>query len=193
MLWATVALVAGSTIVRFATARSLDAPWIAPDETIYALLGRSLWTDGSLSLPGADTAFVSLVYPALIGLPLTLFGPAAGLAAVQAVQALVMSCVALVVYLWGRQVIGAPWALVAASLSILIPGLSYSGLVMSETVFYLVISVALWLLWRTLVEPSAARQTVLLAAVAVALLTRVQAVGLIPAILTAIVLHRVFT
>ena len=50
---ALVLLIAVSTGVRFWAARGMDLPWIAPDETIYALLGRSLWEDGSPSLLGA--------------------------------------------------------------------------------------------------------------------------------------------
>ena len=181
-------LVVASAAARFAVARGVDAPWIAPDETIYALLGRALWSDGSLSLLGEDAPFYSLVYPALIGLPLSVFGPSAGLAAVQAMQAVAMSAVALVVFAWGRGLVGDRWALVAATLSVLIPGLSYTGFLMSETAFYLVVTLALWALWRVLVLPSPRRQAVLVVAIAAAVLTRVQALALIPAVLLAIAL-----
>ena len=191
--WVLTAVVVASAVTRFAVARGVDAPWIAPDETIYALLGRSLWSSARLSLLGGDTSFYSLVYPALIGLPLSLFGPAAGLVAVQAVQAVVMSAVAIIVFAWGRPVVGAPWALAAAVLSVLIPGLSYAGLLMSETVFYLVIALALWALWAVLARPSPHRQVLLLAAMGLAFLTRVQAVGLIPAVFVAIALFCIFT
>jgi hypothetical protein len=69
---ALVLLIAVSAAVRFWAARGMDLPWIAPDETIYALLGRSLWEDGSPTLLGAPASNYSFVYPALIGLPLTL-------------------------------------------------------------------------------------------------------------------------
>ena len=96
--------------VRFWAARGLDLPWIAPDETIYALLGRSLWEDGRPSLLGTAASSYSFVYPALIGLPLTLGNLANGVIAVQALGALLMSATALVVYLWGtrpaRSVVG---------------------------------------------------------------------------------------
>ena len=46
---ALAGLVAISALVRFWAALRLDVPWISPDETVYALLGRSLWgEDGSL-------------------------------------------------------------------------------------------------------------------------------------------------
>ena len=46
-LVALVLIFAVSASLRFGVARGFDPPWIAPDETIYALLGRSLWEDGS--------------------------------------------------------------------------------------------------------------------------------------------------
>ena len=187
------AVVVASAAARFAVARGVEAPWISPDETIYALLGRSLWSSGSLSLLGAETPFYSFVYPALIGLPLSWWGPEAGLVAVQAIQAAVMSSVAVVVYAWGRRVVSEAWALLAAVLSVLIPGLSYTALLMSETVFYLAIALALWALWAVLVHPWPRRQVLLLGAVGLALLTRVQALGLIPAALLAIALFCAFT
>ena len=191
--WLAVAVVVvASTLVRIWIARGVEAPWIAPDETIYALLGRSLWHSGSLSLLGGDTGFYSLVYPAVIGLPLSVLGPSSGLAAVQAIQALAMSSVAVVVFAWGRRVTGDAWALVAAVLTVLIPGLSYAGLLMTETMFYPVTALALWALWGVLVSPSLARQGVFVIAAGLAVLTRVQALALLPAAVIAVGLFCVF-
>ena len=47
-----VALVVASTLVRAWVGGGVEAPWIFPDEVTYALLGRSLWDPGSLSLLG---------------------------------------------------------------------------------------------------------------------------------------------
>jgi hypothetical protein len=186
------AVVVVSTLVRVWVARGVEAPWIAPDETIYALLGRSLWRSGSLSLLGGGTGIYSLVYPSVIGVPLSLFGPSSGLAVAQAVQAFAMSSVALVVFAWGRRIVGESWALVAAVLAVLIPGLSYVGLLMTETVFYPVVALALWALWSVLVQPSLARQGLFILATALAVATRVQALALLPAAVLAIALFCAF-
>lgn len=92
-----------------------------------------------------------------------------------------MSSVAFVVFAWGRRVTGDAWALVAAVLAVLVPGLSYAGLLMTETMFYPVVALALWALWNVLVRPSLARQGVFVVAVGFAVLTRVQAIALLPA------------
>ncbi len=135
-LIAVVLLAAVSAALRFWATRGLDVPWIAPDESIYALLGRSLWEDGSPSLLGAAGRSYSLVYSALVGLPLTLDDLGAGVTIAQAVGALLMSATALVVYLWGRGPLGAWWAVVAAGLTVAVPGLAYSGFLMSEVAIY---------------------------------------------------------
>ncbi len=44
------ALVLASAGVRFAVSSSFTVPWIAPDEMVYAEIGRSLWEHGDLSL-----------------------------------------------------------------------------------------------------------------------------------------------
>ncbi|MGZ8794706.1 MAG: glycosyltransferase family 39 protein [Gaiellaceae bacterium] len=170
----------------------MEAPWIFPDEATYALLGRSLWRSDSLSLVGGVTGGYSLFYPAVLGVPLSVLGPSSGLAVAQVGQALAMSSVALVVFAWGRRVMDETWALVAAALAVCIPGLAYSASFMTETLFYPVVTLALWALWRLLVEPSLARQGVFVGATAVAVLTRAQAVGLLAAALLAVALFCAF-
>src|SRR5436189_5207705 len=87
-------LVAASSVLRFWAATGIPTPWIAPDELIYAELGRSLYAHGTLSLLGHRTSFFSLVYPALAGVPLSVPNVAVGYTLLKAVQALVMSLAA---------------------------------------------------------------------------------------------------
>ncbi|HEY6054278.1 MAG TPA: glycosyltransferase family 39 protein [Gaiellaceae bacterium] len=179
------ALVALSAGLRFAAARGIPTPWIAPDEMFYALLGRSLWEHGSLNVLGGPTPFYSLVYPALAGLPLSLGSVHAGYTALKAVQAVAMSLTAVPVYLWGRSLMRPGWALAAAALTLAIPGLGYSGLVMTEVAFYPLLVVTAWATARALAEPTPRRQALLLAASALLVATRLQALVLVAAVPTA--------
>ncbi len=188
-LVAVVLLFAVSAGLRFWVARGFDMPWIAPDESIYALLGRSLWEDGSPSLLGAAGGSYSVVYSALIGLPLTLGDLGAGVTIAQAVGALVMSATALAVYLWGRGSLGAWWAVAAAGLTLAGPGLAYSGFIMSEVAIYPLATVALWAIASTLARPSYARQALAAAAIVVALATHVRLVALVPTLFAAVALQ----
>lgn len=182
---ALAALVVASAGLRFLAALAIPGPWITPDETLYGLLGRDLWGRGSLTVLGQAVPYYSLVYPALIGLPLQLADVELGYRIVQALQALVLSATAVPVYLWGRTAMAQRWALVAAGLSVAIPGLAYAGLLMTEAAFYPAMTLAAWATARALERPSLQRQALLAGAVALAVATRLQALALLPALVTA--------
>lgn len=166
-------------------ARSLDAPWIAPDEFIYSLIGRSSWSTGGVSVFGGNAPFYGL-YPHLIGVPLALLGPSTGLAVMQVTQVIVASSAIVVVYAWARQVTSTGWALAAAGMTSALPGLAYTGLLMTESLFFVLVSIALWTLARALVEPTIRRQGVMLAVVLLASTVRLQAVVLVPTIVLSV-------
>jgi hypothetical protein len=168
------ALVAASAAARYAAARGIETPWIVPDEHVYAELGRSLWEHGTLELLGTPTRFYSLVHPALVGLPLTLGDAALGYELAKALCCLVMSLVAVPVYLWGRTLMPRPWAVSAAALALATPPLAYSGLLLTEVTFYPVLMLAAFALARAVERPTAARQLLFVAATALAAATRLQ-------------------
>ena len=97
-----------------------------------------------------------------------------------------MSLAAVPVYLWGRSLVSARLALLPAALTLLLPGLVYSGLVMSEVLFYPVFVVAAWAMARAIERPSVGRQALLVAAIVLAVLTRLQAFVLVPGLVTAV-------
>jgi hypothetical protein len=181
-----VVLVVTSSVVRFSLSRGVAAPWIAPDEHVYGLVGRSLVGGDGLAILGERVPYYSLLYPLFVGIPFLATDVADGVTAVQALQALVMSATAVPVFLWTRPLAGSRAALLAATLTVLMPGLAYSGLLMSEAVYYLAAVVAAWSLAACLRDPSIARQAVLLGAVGVALATRLQAIGFVGAIVLAL-------
>jgi hypothetical protein len=183
-----VALVGVSTVVRSWAGLRVPSPWVAADEMIYAELGRSLWEDGRLDILGADAAFYSLVHPMLIGLPLALFETATGYDVARVLQALAMSLTAVPVFLWGRTLMSERWALAASALTLAIPGLAYSGLLMTETVFYGAVTLAAWATANALVRPSPRAHALVVGAIVLAVLTRLQALVLVPAFVLAVVL-----
>ncbi len=185
--WAALAaLVAVSTLVRWLAAWQVGSPWIAPDEIVYTLLGRSLWETGRLTILGGATGFYSLLYPTLVGLPLSLDDVAAGRRILQGLQALAMSLTAVPVFLWARTLVRPRWALAAAALALTVPPLAYSGLVMTETLYLPLATLALYLLARALVEPIAANQIRLAAVITLVLATRLQGLVLLPVAATAL-------
>lgn len=188
---ALAGLVAVSTAARSLAGLRIDGLWIVPDEMIWAELGRSLWEDGALRVFG-ETQVFGLVYPALVGAPLTLAGLEAGYDALKVLQALVMSLAAVPVYLWSRRLAGSGWALAAAALTLAIPGLLYSGLVLSEVAFYPVMILVAWAMASALESPTRGRQALLVGAVVLAAATRLQALVLPLVLVTALVFQAVF-
>jgi len=185
--WGVLALlVLVSAILRFWAGKAIPVPWIAPDELVYGLLGQGLYRDGELTVLGGPTAFYSLVYPALVGLPLSLGDLERGYTLLKGIQALVMSLTAVPVYFWARRLSSNGWAFVAAALTLALPGLAYSGLIMTEVAFYPVMTLAAWALATALARPTRRNQVVLVAAIATATATRLQAVVLVPVLLTAL-------
>ena len=181
-------LVFGSTLVRFAAARGVHTPWIMPDEVIYAELGESLYASGRFEVLHEHIGFFGLVFPALVGGPLSVFDLERGYYWLKLLQALVMSLTAVPVYLWTRSLARPAWALVAAALTVAVPGLAYSGLVMTEVAFYPALVLAAWALARALERPTLRRQSWLVAAAALAAMTRLQAFVLLPVFVTAVAL-----
>ena len=182
-----LALVVCSAALRVAASRSLEAPWIAPDEMIYGLLGRSLWETGEGSLLGQPAPFYG-GYPLLVGLPLHLLDVATAVAAIQIGQAFLMSLAAAAVWAWARPLAGERWALAAAALTACLPALAYSGLLMSEAAFLPAATLALWMTARAIAQPSSGRQAALLGAIGLATAARLQGIVLVPILVTAALL-----
>ena len=187
--WALLGgLVTVSTVLRAIAGLDVPTPLIGPDEQIYAQLGQSIYEEGRFELWGEPNRFYTLTYPLYVGLSLAYGDIEIGYAMLKVFQALVMSLTAVPVYLWGRRLTTRGWALVAAALTLVVPGLAYSGLVMTEVLFYPVATLAAWASAAALERPTARRQLVAAALILVATATRLQAVVFLPALASAIVL-----
>ena len=186
--WAWLAtLVAVSTLVRYAFARRMPAPWIMVDELIYSELAKSFAATGSFAVRevAAGGAY-GVVYPILISPAYALFDAVpTAYAAAKAINAVLVSLTAVPVYLLARTVLRPALALLAAALSLAIPSTLYAGTLMTENAFYPLFALAALALVRALERPSPIRVAILLAVASVAFLTRAQALVLVPAILTA--------
>jgi hypothetical protein len=186
---ALVALVGLSIVLRIFGALQVPSPWMTPDEQTYAALGRSFWLTGHLTVLGHPAPYLSLAYPLLIGAPLSLHDAHLGYAFAKALDAVVMSLAAVAVYGWGVKLMSRGWAVVAAGLTLALPGLAYSDFLMTETLFYPVVVLAAWASATALARPTLRNQALLLGALALAVATRLQAVVLVPAFVLALLLY----
>jgi dolichyl-phosphate-mannose-protein mannosyltransferase len=187
-----VGLVAVSTGLRLWAGLRVPSPWYTPDELVYGELGRSLYSLGRFEILGGTPSFYSLVYPALVGLPLNLSERELGYSLLKVLQAVVMSLTAVPVYLWGRTLMRPPAALAAAGLALAAPALAFTGFIMTEVVFYPVLTLAAWAFASALARPTLGNQALVVGAVLGAAMTRLQAIVLVPAFVLALGLKVAF-
>jgi hypothetical protein len=187
--WALLgALLFVSFAVRFYLALRDPAPWIFSDEVQYWEPAKAIAHTGRPAIRGVPgTGGFGVFYPALLAPAFLLFErlPDA-YEAVKAINSLLMSLVALPVFLLARRFAGRGLAFAAAALSVAIPAMTYTSNVMTENAFYPLTAFWLLALFRALERPTAQRQVVAVGVILPAILTKIQAVTFIPAMVTAI-------
>jgi hypothetical protein len=132
------------------------------------------------------------LYPVVAGVPLAAWGPSTGLVFLKALQAVLVSLTAAIVYLWVRRLVSGWWAFAGAAMTAALPALGYSGLIMTESVFLPVITLALWLIARALTTPSLRNQLLAGGAVTLAIAMRFQSISLLLSILLSLALYAWF-
>ena len=181
-------LVVVSAAVRLELALGDAGPWIFSDELYYAELAKS-GAEGGFALREVPVDIVSLgpVYPLLIAPAFALFEriPDA-YDATRAINAVVMSLTALPAYFLARRVLGVALSLGAALLTVALPSMLYTTVVMTENAFYPVFVACALVMALALERPTALRQLAVLVLVLIAFLTRRQGIVLVPAYATAI-------
>jgi hypothetical protein len=185
-----VLLVAVSAVVRFVVAFHDPAPFIFQDELLYSELAKSLGTTGHFAARGVPgTLGVGVAYPALISPAYAVFGDLAhAYAGVKAINSALMSLAAVPVYLIARRLLPPVASLAAAAITLAMPWLVYTTLVMTENGFYLAFTCWFLALVLTLERPTIPRQIATLVLLGVAYETRYQALALVPALATAVAL-----
>lgn len=190
-VWAWLgALVVVSTAIRYALGRRIVAPWIFVDELIYSELAKSFGAGGRFLLRDESSPGYGFIYPILVAPAWAAFSAIPdAYAAAKGINALVMSLAAIPAYLLARRVLGKGWALLAAALTVAVPSMLYTGVLMTENVFYPLFLLAALSLVAYLDSPRWWRGLLLLGAVLLCYLARSQAVALLPAVVTAPLLH----
>ena len=194
-VWAwLLTIVAVSFVFRAWLARGMLAPFIMIDELIYSELARSLADSLTFTIRGIPASGYGAVYPALIAPAYAAFEriPDA-YAAVKTINSLIMSLAAIPAYFLARRVVGQGLALAASVLAVAVPSMVYTAVVMTENAFYPVFLLAALALVALLERPSTTRYLAFLAALALAYLTRSQAVVIAAAAVTAPALIALWT
>jgi hypothetical protein len=184
--WAWLAaIVVCSAVFRYLLARRIVAPWIMVDELIYSELAKSLAAHGSFLIRGVPAHGFGFLYPLLIAPAFRITAVPDAYIGAKAIDTVVMSLAAVPAYFLARRVVRPGLALLVALLTVAVPSMVYTGMLMTENLFYPLFLCCALALVAALERPTWQRLAVLLVLSFVAFLTRAQAVALVPAILTA--------
>ncbi len=183
-------LVGLSILVRASIAMGVPSPWILPDEILYSNIARSIADGGPPEVRGVSAVGWGVVYPALIAPAWALFAdPVWAYHAALVINALVMSSAAIPAYLLARLFVSSRVALVVAAMTVLVPSMAYTGVVMTENAFYPLFLWSVLLIARAVRHPTLAAQLLAIGCIVVLTATRIQGVVLLGAALTAVVLY----
>jgi Dolichyl-phosphate-mannose-protein mannosyltransferase len=152
----------------------VDGPRVHPDEERYLIAASSLVEGEGLTLRGEDYGFGPLLTLVLAAILRAAGSVDAAYDWFKAANALFFAFAAVPVYLLARRLVSRWWAVVAAALSVAIPSSISVATVMTESLSYLATTWALYAIALALERPTVVRQLGLLAATAVAFLTRPQ-------------------
>ena len=187
--WWLTAVVLTSTVAHLLLNLDQHAPGVFPDEIIYSELGRSLSESGDLAVRGFTAHSYPPIYPAVLAPVYAAFNDlGSAYRVILTLNSLLMSLAAVPAYLLARRITSRGPALVAAVLTVAIPSMTYTRFVMTESLFYPLFLVFVYVLFLALENPTPRRQLLLIATMTAAGLTRFQAVALVPAVATAILL-----
>jgi hypothetical protein len=188
--WALVAITAGSILLRIILASLAQAPVVFSDELGYEKLAQSIGRTGHLALFNEHGLSYSPLYPLVLA-PIYALGVSAPTAygVVKVVNALLMSLAIFPTYMIARFALPRRESVVVAGMSAVAPLMFYTSFSMSENLAYPVCLAAIWALLVTIRSPSARNDAVLLVSILLATAARIQLIVLVPAALTAVVLH----
>ena len=178
--------------VRYALALQIATPWIMADELIYSEMAKNFADHGEFLLRDVASPLRNIAYPVLIA-PAWLAGSIESAYAIaRLINVLVMSLAAVFVYFWGRRLMSVGWSLLAAGLVLLMPTLIYTGMLMTENLFFTTFVGSCFAIALALERPTLARQALPLAAIVLTYYVRPQGLVLLGIYALALVLKLAF-
>ena len=176
------ALVGVSTVLRAALTLRVPGPWILPDELLYSELAKSIADGSRPAIRGVAVFGWGEVYPSLIAPAWMLFDdPVWAYHAALVINALVMSLVAVPAYLLARLFVAPRLSFVVAAMAVLVPSMTYTGVLMTENAFYPAFVLAVLLVARAVRRPTLGAQALALLGLGILAFTRLQGLALVGA------------
>ena len=188
-MWLT-ALVGLSVLVRGAIGLGVPTAWILPDEIVYSELAKSIASGARPAVRDVPVFGWGEVYPTLIAPAWALFDdPVSSYHAALVSSAVVMSLAAVPAYLLARLFVSRSASFLVAAMTLLVPSMAYTGVVMTENAFYPVFLLAVLLLARAVKRPTVGHQVLAIAGLVLVAFTRIQGLALVGAYLVAVAIY----
>ena len=187
---AVAVLVIAAAVFRTVLDSRFEAPVVLCDEFIYANLAKNLAQHGRYLLRGAPE-HQSYLYPLMLAPAWFAHSMSTTYALANGITASAMALTPIPVYLWARRLVTPIHALLAAALTLLLPALFYSGVLMTEGAFLPAFVLAVFAIAVALERPTLFNQLAVLAAIGLAVSIRVQGIVLLLVIPTAVVVKAV--
>ena len=189
-----VGLFAAAFLVHLWLARKIVSPWIVSDEYTYARAARDAAANGfSWAVLGhPDDISGHLPAPDLAGAGCSSTRLALAYAAAKVINGLLMTVAVVLVYVLGRRFLERRFALTAAALTLLLPPLLYSSVLMTENAFFPAFTLSILAITVALERPTLLRQLLVFVPIALTWLVRTQAVVLLGILPLAVALKILF-
>ncbi len=167
-------------------------PWIMADEFVYSEMAKSFASSGQFLVRDAPTGVNNVVYPALIS-PAWLAHPmGTTYALAKSINVVVMTATAIPLFLWARKLVTPVLALVAVGLTLLMPAMVYTGMLMTENAFLPALVLVAFAIALALERPTLFRQLAAFASILLAVAIRFQGLVLLVVLPLAILLKVLF-
>ena len=161
-----------------------------PDELVYSDLARSIAEGGRPAVRDVPVFGWGEVYPAVISPVWALVEDRyVAYHVTLALNAVLMSLAAIPAYFLARLFVSRGSSLLVATMTVVVPSLSYTGAVLTENAFYPLFLTAVLAIAHAVRRPSLATQAAALVAVGLVVFTRIQGVAMLAAYAGAALLY----
>jgi hypothetical protein len=175
-----------SVLARVWLARAVKTPWILVDEFLYSEQAKSFAAHGNYWIRGAPSSIVSYLYPALISPAWWADSMRTTYGLAKAINSVLMTLVAIPVYLWGIRIAPRRYVFAAVALTLLLPAFFYTGELMTENAFFPAFVTSCFAIALALERPTLFRQGLMLVAMLATVAVRFQGIVLLAVLPTAL-------
>jgi hypothetical protein len=181
-----------SVLARVWLARDVKTPWILIDEFLYSEQAKSFAANASYEIRDAPTSVVSYLYPALISPAWWADSMRTTYGLAKAINSILMTLVAIPVYLWGSRIAPRRYVFAAVALTLLLPAFFFTGELMTENAFFPAFVTSCYAIALALERPTLFRQGLMLAAILATVAVRFQGIVLLVVVPVALLVKLLF-